>query len=375
MRYVILPQALRIAVPPTVGFLVQLVKATALASIVGFNDLTRAGTIVTNATFQPLLVYGLVAVIYFAMCYPLTSVRRHSGAKAGSDPASRNRLGIVRWNRNRHPIQPDTSAPMVELRNVSKWYGTFQALKDVSLIGAQGRADGHLRTVRLGQIHRDPLHQPAGAASGGPNPGRRHRTDAGLQEYRPDPPRSRHGVSAVQPVPAFDRASESDAGAAQGAQAAAQGSGRTRHALSEPGADLGTGAQISKPAVRRPAAARGDRARAVHGAAGDAVRRADIGSRSGNDQGSARCHDRAGGRAHDHDLRHPRDGLRPHGRRYHGLHGSWRRSSKWRRPRRSSQLPRASVRGRSWDRSWDIDAYSAALRDFFPCSCGAATAR
>jgi polar amino acid transport system permease protein len=43
MRYVILPQALRIAVPPTVGFLVQLVKATALASIVGFNELTRAG--------------------------------------------------------------------------------------------------------------------------------------------------------------------------------------------------------------------------------------------------------------------------------------------------------------------------------------------
>jgi polar amino acid transport system permease protein len=72
MRCVILPQALRIAVPPTVGFLVQLLKATALSSIVGFNDLTRAGTIVTNATFQPFLVYGLVALIYFAMCYPLT---------------------------------------------------------------------------------------------------------------------------------------------------------------------------------------------------------------------------------------------------------------------------------------------------------------
>jgi polar amino acid transport system permease protein len=72
MQYVILPQALRLAVPPTVGFLVQLLKATALSSIVGFNELTRAGTIVTNATFQPLVVYGLVALIYFAMCYPLT---------------------------------------------------------------------------------------------------------------------------------------------------------------------------------------------------------------------------------------------------------------------------------------------------------------
>lgn len=76
MRYVILPQALVIALPPTVGFLVQLVKATALSSIVGFNDLTRAGTIVSNATFQPLLVYGLVALIYFAMCYPLTVCSR-----------------------------------------------------------------------------------------------------------------------------------------------------------------------------------------------------------------------------------------------------------------------------------------------------------
>ncbi len=72
MRYVILPQALHIAVPPTVGFLVQLVKSTALASIVGFNELTRAGQIVANATFQPFPIYGLVALAYFAMCYPLT---------------------------------------------------------------------------------------------------------------------------------------------------------------------------------------------------------------------------------------------------------------------------------------------------------------
>lgn len=72
MRYVILPQALKIAIPPTVGFLVQLVKSTALASIVGFDELTRSGQIVANATFKPLIIYGLVALIYFAICYPLT---------------------------------------------------------------------------------------------------------------------------------------------------------------------------------------------------------------------------------------------------------------------------------------------------------------
>jgi polar amino acid transport system permease protein len=73
---VILPQALRIAVPPTVGFLTQLVKATALASIVGITELTKSGQNVSNATFQPLVAYGIVALIYFAMCYPLTLCAR-----------------------------------------------------------------------------------------------------------------------------------------------------------------------------------------------------------------------------------------------------------------------------------------------------------
>ncbi len=72
MRHVILPQALRIAVPPTVGFSVQVVKGTALTSIIGFTELSKAGTIVTNATFQPFTVYGLVALIYFALCWPLS---------------------------------------------------------------------------------------------------------------------------------------------------------------------------------------------------------------------------------------------------------------------------------------------------------------
>jgi polar amino acid transport system permease protein len=69
---VILPQAVRIAIPPTVGFLVQLVKATAVASIIGFVELARAGQLMTNATFQPMLVYPIVAVLYFALCWPLS---------------------------------------------------------------------------------------------------------------------------------------------------------------------------------------------------------------------------------------------------------------------------------------------------------------
>ena len=72
MLYVILPQAAKIAIPPTVGFLVQLIKSTSLAAIIGFTELTRAGQIINNATFKPFLVFSIVAAIYFAMCWPLS---------------------------------------------------------------------------------------------------------------------------------------------------------------------------------------------------------------------------------------------------------------------------------------------------------------
>ena len=72
LRHVIGPQALRIAVSPTVGFLVQVVKGTALASVIGFVELTKAGTMTTNATFRPFVVYTGVAILYFALCYPIS---------------------------------------------------------------------------------------------------------------------------------------------------------------------------------------------------------------------------------------------------------------------------------------------------------------
>ncbi|MBV1787456.1 amino acid ABC transporter permease [Marinobacterium sp. D7] len=76
MRHIILPQALRVAVPPTVGFSVQIVKGTALASIIGFVELTKAGTMLNNATFEPFKVFGFVALIYFLLCYPLSVASR-----------------------------------------------------------------------------------------------------------------------------------------------------------------------------------------------------------------------------------------------------------------------------------------------------------
>lgn len=72
MRDIILPQAFKIALPPTVGYMVQVIKGTSLAAIIGFAEVTRAGQIINNATFQPLIVFSVVAAIYFALCWPLS---------------------------------------------------------------------------------------------------------------------------------------------------------------------------------------------------------------------------------------------------------------------------------------------------------------
>ena len=72
VQHIILPQAFKIAIPPTVGFLVQVIKGTALASVIGFIELTKAGTMITNATFAPFLTYSCVALLYFALCFPIS---------------------------------------------------------------------------------------------------------------------------------------------------------------------------------------------------------------------------------------------------------------------------------------------------------------
>ena len=72
MVKVILPQAMRIATPPTVGFMVQIVKNTSLASVVGFVELAQASKLINNSIFQPFISFGFAAVMYFILCYPLS---------------------------------------------------------------------------------------------------------------------------------------------------------------------------------------------------------------------------------------------------------------------------------------------------------------
>lgn len=76
-RDVVAPQAVRLAIAPTVGFSVQVVKGTALTSIIGFVEVTKAGTMLNNVTFRPFYVFAIVALIYFVLCYPLSLASRH----------------------------------------------------------------------------------------------------------------------------------------------------------------------------------------------------------------------------------------------------------------------------------------------------------
>jgi polar amino acid transport system permease protein len=81
MFQVIIPQAVRIATPGTVGFMVQIVKNTSLASAVSFIELTRAGQLINNSTFQPFITFVVVAIIYFLLCYPLSALSQRLEAR------------------------------------------------------------------------------------------------------------------------------------------------------------------------------------------------------------------------------------------------------------------------------------------------------
>lgn len=74
--HIILPQALRIAIPPTVGFLVQIVKNTSYAVVINFFDLTYSAKVINNSTFKPFVVFTIAALIYFVICFPMSVLAR-----------------------------------------------------------------------------------------------------------------------------------------------------------------------------------------------------------------------------------------------------------------------------------------------------------
>lgn len=75
-RYVILPQAFRLALPAATTNLMFLVKATSLAAAIGTLELMRIGQLVTTETYRPFEVLTFVSIIYFALTYPIATLAR-----------------------------------------------------------------------------------------------------------------------------------------------------------------------------------------------------------------------------------------------------------------------------------------------------------
>ena len=75
-RYVIIPQAMKIVVPPGIGFLIGLVKDSSLVTVIGFIELTRAGNIVSNLTGDPITTFLVVGAMYFVICYGISLLGR-----------------------------------------------------------------------------------------------------------------------------------------------------------------------------------------------------------------------------------------------------------------------------------------------------------
>ncbi len=84
---VIAPQAFRIAVAPTVGFMVQIIKGTSMAYIIGFHDLMNIGKRWANASVpntEPFIIFPIMALIYFSLCFPITLWSRRLEKRFGS---------------------------------------------------------------------------------------------------------------------------------------------------------------------------------------------------------------------------------------------------------------------------------------------------
>jgi len=98
MRLVILPQAFRRMIPPFMNQSIIQLKNTSLVSTIAVADLLYEGQMITAATYRPLEVYTMVAVLYFAVLFPLTLAAQEIErrlAQKDATPAARTRYRFI----------------------------------------------------------------------------------------------------------------------------------------------------------------------------------------------------------------------------------------------------------------------------------------
>jgi polar amino acid transport system permease protein len=76
LKEVVLPQAVKISIPPNIGVLISMLKASAFVSVIGATDLTGAGRIISSINHNPLQTWVVIGVVYFVISYPLSLLGR-----------------------------------------------------------------------------------------------------------------------------------------------------------------------------------------------------------------------------------------------------------------------------------------------------------
>jgi polar amino acid transport system permease protein len=83
--YVVLPQALKLTVPPMSSVYVMIIKSTAILSVIGISELTRQGEVsILRYPRDVLFIYGLIAAMYFVYCYPVLRFARWAERRVGA---------------------------------------------------------------------------------------------------------------------------------------------------------------------------------------------------------------------------------------------------------------------------------------------------
>jgi polar amino acid transport system permease protein len=76
-RRIVLPQAVRMTLPPLASNFVQLIKFSSLGAVISVNEITRRGMELSASTFRPLEIFTFIAVVYFFICWPLAMAIRY----------------------------------------------------------------------------------------------------------------------------------------------------------------------------------------------------------------------------------------------------------------------------------------------------------
>ena len=211
---------------------------------------------------------------------------------------------------------------MIEISNVSKWYGSFQVLTDCTTNVEKGEVivvcgpSGSGKSTLIKTVNALEPFQKGDIVVN------KHQGQRSEDRSAEAPLARRHGVSEFRALPSLDDHPEPHARADQGARTQSGGGGDARSQAPRPGRSYRAEGQVPGTAFRRPAAAGRHRAGSVDGSDLHALRRADLGARSGNGQRGARRDGAARQGRHDDDGRDPRNGLCPQGRASRDIHGS-----------------------------------------------------